>query len=249
MEILIIEDERPSSDRLVKLLTECRPEAKIKAILKSVKEGTEYFRSGKSADLVMADINLPDGLCFSIFEETGVNCPTIFTTAYDEYALKAFEYNSIAYLLKPIRKEDLEKALSKLSNRVQASDQGILEILRSISEGNAKWRERILVENGDESLPIRVKDVAFFNYDLGVTKVVLKNNASCFCDISLDRLEEQLDPDCFLRVSRQYIINIEDVKSIKRIDTKHSVIKMLRSEEGIVATNIRCNRLKIMLDR
>lgn len=249
MEILIIEDERPSADRLVKILSECRPDAKVAAVLKSVREGTEYFRSGKSVDLILADISLPDGLCFSIFEENSISCPVIFTTAYDEYALQAFDYNSIAYLLKPIRKEDLEHALSKVKERVQVPDQNLMEMLRSLSKGEMKWRERILVDNGDECLPIRVRDVSWFNYDLGATKVVLKDNSRFFCDLSLDRLEEQLDPDFFLRVSRQFIINIEDVRSIRRIDTKHSVVIMKRSDEGIVATNVRCNRLKVMLDR
>lgn len=249
MEILIIEDERPSVDRLVKLLAECRPDARVAAVLGSVREGKAYFSSGKGADLVLSDISLPDGLCFSIFEDSGINFPIIFTTAFDEYALRAFDYNSIAYLLKPIRKEDLEKALSKASSLSQAPTADLLERLRSLSEGNMKWRERILVENGDESLPIRVSDIACFNYDLGTTKVMMKNGSSCLCDISLDRLEEQLNPDCFLRVSRQFIVNIEEVQSIRRVDSKHSVIKMRHADEGIVATNIRCNRLKVMLDR
>lgn len=249
MEILIIEDERPSADRLLKLLAECRPEAKVTAVLGSVREGKEYFLSGKGADLVISDISLPDGLCFSIFENQAFYAPIVFTTAYDEYAIRAFDYNSIAYLLKPIRKEDLEKALSKAARGNQTPTEDLLKMLRSLSEGNVKWRERILVENGDESRPIRVSDIACFNYDLGTTKVMMRNGSSCLCGISLDRLEEQLNPDCFLRVSRQFIVNIEDVQSIKRVDTKHSVIKLNNSDEGIVTTNIRCNRLKLMLDK
>lgn len=249
MEILIIEDERPSADRLVKLLKECCADANVTSVLQSVQEGKEYFCSGRKADLIISDISLPDGLCFSIFEDLSIDCPIIFTTAYDEYALKAFDFNSIAYLLKPIRKEDLVKSLAKMPSHPQTSDSDLSELLKKLSEGKVRWRERILIENGEELRPIKVKNVSFFKYDMGATKAVMKNKSGSYCELSLDRLEEQLDPERFLRVSRQFIINIEEVISIKRIDTKHSLIRMKESDEEIVATNIRCNRLKVMLDR
>lgn len=247
MDILIIEDEKPSAVRLVNLLKECCADANVLAVLQSVKEGVEYFGSGKSAELIISDVSLPDGLCFSIFEGADISCPVIFTTAYDEYALRAFEYNSIAYLLKPIRKEMLEKAISKLSSNMSYSD--ISALLKSLVKGQVKWRERILVEDGDECLPVMVDNISFIQSDLGATKVVKKDNSSHLCNISLDRLEEQLNPDCFLRVSRQYIVNIENVESIKRVDTKHSLIRMKDSNEQIATTNSRCNRLKLLLDR
>lgn len=249
MDILIIEDELLSADRLSKLLVEVVPEANVVSVLSSVEDSIEFLNSGRHIDLILSDINLPDGLCFSIFDECHISCPIIFITAYNQYAIKAFDYNSIAYLMKPIRKEELEKAVLKLLDHKIPYTSGLTDIIKAITKGTVKWRERILIQNVDEAYPINVKDVSFFIYDLGLTRVVMNDNSSCLCDISLDRLEEQLDPEVFLRVSRQHIVNISDVVSIKRIDTKHSNIRMKNSSEEIVSTNSRCNRLKILLNK
>jgi len=248
MDILIIEDEQLSADRLVKLLGESVPEAKVVSVLHSVSEGVEFFNSGTSVDLILADISLPDGLCFSIFDRSTVDCPVIFITAFDEYALHAFEYNSIAYLLKPIRKEELVKAVSKARTRGVALTSEISGFLRSISEGKVKWRERILLQNGEEYLPVNVKEISCFIYDLGATKVVMKNGNVGFSDVSLDHLEQQLDPSRFLRLTRQHIIDVDDVKSMKRVDSKHFLVRLKSAAEEITATNSRCNRLKVILD-
>lgn len=248
MDVVIIEDEQLSADRLVKLLGETAPGAKVVSVLHSVSEGMEYFGTAPSVDLVLADISLPDGLCFSIFDNCNIASPVIFLTAYDEYALQAFRYNSIAYLMKPVRKEELGKAIlkSRMHGTVLSSD--ISGFIRAISEGKVKWRERILLQSGEEHLPVLVKEVSFFVYDFGATKVLLKDGSTGLCEVSLDRLEEQLDPSRFLRLTRQHIIDIEDVKSIKRIDSKHHLVRMKSTDEEITATNSRCNRLKVMLD-
>ena len=249
MDIVIIEDEQLSADRLVKMLGESVPGAEVVSVLHSVKEGLEFFGRGPAADLVLADISLLDGLCFSIFDCCDVAIPVIFLTAYDEYALQAFRYNSIAYLMKPVRKEDLVKAVIKYRIHGNVLSPETRSIIRAIGEGKLKWRERILLQSGEEYFPVPVGEVSFFVYDFGVTKAVMKDGSMGLCDISLDHLEEQLDPSRFLRLTRQHIIDIEDVKSLKRIDSKHFLVRMKSSAQEIASTNSRCNRLKVMLDR
>lgn len=209
MKALIIEDEIIASDALQSLIQEVHPDIEIVAILQSIDECIEWFQLNAMPDLIFMDIHLADGSSFDIFETVSINCPVIFTTAYDEYALKAFEVNSIDYLLKPINKKDLERAIRKYENLTDKSDDNsmlINKLLASIKGNESSFKSYFLVPEKDKLIPLPVNDIACIYIDLKMTKIVTYGGKVYYLDKTLDELMQQLDPKLFFRANRQYII-------------------------------------------
>jgi DNA-binding LytR/AlgR family response regulator len=211
--ILIIEDEKPNADRLQRLIRTIKPKAIVLEVLDSIADSVIWFNENEKPDVVMMDVRLSDGLSFSIFEQIKITCPIIFTTAYDEYAVKAFKYNSIDYLLKPIEQEELQAAFDKLESLSgeyqQQSLVGLLDFLQP-----KDFRSRFLLPYKDGYKMIQISDVAFFYSKLKITKAKLHNGSEETIPLTMEELESQLNPKIFFRASRQVIIHIDAIEQV-----------------------------------
>lgn len=210
MNAVIIEDEPLAADRLEKLLVEVAPGMNVLARLDSVNDSIRWLQNYKP-DLIFLDIQLSDGLSFAIFEEVTVNTPVIFTTAYDQYAIKAFELNSIAYLMKPIRKAELRDSLDKLNSLRAAYSIDFDRLLAEIRGDKPEHKKRFLVQIGERFHRIQTSDVAYFYAFEKAVYLRTFQGKSYPIDYSLDQLENQLDPRYFFRINRQLLINIEAI--------------------------------------
>ncbi len=213
MKVLIIEDEALAASRLEKQLHEIAPEITVLAKIGSIKESVKWLL-GNSADLIFLDIQLSDGISFSIFEQVAVNTPIIFTTAYDQYSIKAFELNSISYLLKPIRKNDLMESLKKYRNLKSAFNIDFEQLLSEIKGEKAEFKKRFVIQIGQKIKMVDTSEIAFFYaMDKNVfLKTFERNNWPI--EFSLDKLENLIDPALFFRINRKYIVNINAIENM-----------------------------------
>jgi DNA-binding LytR/AlgR family response regulator len=215
MKTIIIEDEQLAARRLENMVKSIDPTIEIIAKLESVNESVEWFQRNEQPDLIFLDIHLEDGLSFSIFDQVKVNSPIIFTTAFDEYAIKAFKLKSIDYLLKPIVHNDLEKAICKFRDwgeKKQLID--VSELFRLMNMTPKQYRERFSVVVGQKLKSIDVKEINYFFSNSGITFVVMQPKGQYSLDLSLDNLMEELDPKQFFRVNRQYIVSLQSIVNI-----------------------------------
>lgn len=219
MKVLIIEDE-PSNEKILRqLLEKVMPEADMIVSKESVRSSIEYLLECiPYPDLIFADIRLSDGLCFDIFDSVEIRSPVIFTTAYDSFALKAFEYNALSYLLKPVMEKDLRNAIEKASRftAVLAVKETYRQML-DMSQGKAVYLNRILFECVEGLYPAEVSDICLLESDMRNVIVCLSDGRRGLVDRPLRYFEEVLDPGQFIRVSRQYIIAPSRVKVFRNL--------------------------------
>jgi DNA-binding LytR/AlgR family response regulator len=181
--------------------------------LGSIKESTKWL-FGNSADLIFLDIQLSDGISFSIFEQVSINTPVIFTTAYDEYAIKAFQLNSISYLLKPIRKNDLAESLQKYRSLKSALSIDFDLLLANIQGRDPDYKKRFLIQIGEKIRKIEVSEIAYFYVlDKGVYMRTFQGN-SYSIEYTLDKLETILNPSSFFRINRKYLVNMDSITNM-----------------------------------
>lgn len=222
MNIWIIEDEQPAFRRLKLLLNDLLPEANLEGPIQSVEDAVTWFSTKKQPDLVFLDIQLADGISFSIFDKMELLCPVIFVTAYDEYMLDAFRLNSVDYLLKPIRLNDLKKALEKdrkLRERSNNDNVGINELIRSIGQlehNKTSFKERFLVRLGTRMEVIETKDIAYLKSEDKMVILTDMKGRSFPMDQSLDQYTHCLSPKLFFRVNRQFLIHLQIIHSIEQ---------------------------------
>lgn len=245
MRALIIEDEILAAQSLRSLIEELLPEAEILDILQTIDDSVEWFQSHPMPDLVFMDIHLADGSSFSIFDEAEITCPVVFTTAYDEYALKAFEVNSIDYLLKPISKKELERAIRKYENWSSGKENpALLQKLLSELRHDA-WKSYLLIVEKDKMVPLPVKDIACIYIDTKLVKVLTYTGKHHYLDQTLDELMNQLNPTRFYRANRQYIIAKEAVKNISLwFNNKLSVNLTVEVPERILISKMKAGDFK-----
>lgn len=216
MKILIIEDEPLVVKDLKSLIVRLEPTAQIVDVLISVSGAKEWFAKNKMPDLILSDIQLSDGVSFEIFEGADINCPIIFTTAYDAYAIRAFKLNSIDYLLKPIDVKELQGALAKFNalTRNDGND-SLQELIRHLNIQPKKYKERFLSLQRNSLVPVMVNEVAFFNKEELIFINTLKGEKLLSEQGTLDELEALVDPAVFFRVNRQYLVHIQIVARVK----------------------------------
>ena len=220
MKIIIIEDELYNLRLLKGMIHNLRPEWELVKTFDSVKSTVAWLRENEHPDLFFMDIQLADGLCFSIFDQVEVKSMVVFTTAYDDYAIRAFRVNSIDYLLKPFKEKDLERAIRKFESYRNLST-GIppandySDILEAIRDGKKRYRKRFLVARGPAFFKLQVEEIAYFFSENRITTAVTFKNQNHVIDLPLESLEEELDPDVFFRANRQTIINIEAIRKIE----------------------------------
>lgn len=215
MKAIIVEDEQFAARRLEAMIKEYDPAIRIEARLESVADSVEWLRNNAHPDLIFLDIHLEDGLSFSIFDQVKVNVPIIFTTAFDEYAIKAFKLRSIDYLLKPIVQTDLNRAIDKYREWGEKKQAFDISELRSLMQNDAKqYRERFSAVVGQKLKSIDVKEIAYFFSNSGITFIATTQGNQYSIDQSLDNLLEELDPKLFFRINRQYLVGMQSLANI-----------------------------------
>lgn len=223
MDVLVIEDEELAVRKLTKLLQDVDNSIRIVGTAASVRASVQWLQNNTSPDLILMDIELADGQSFEIFEQTPVVSPVIFTTSYDEYALRAFKVNSIDYLLKPIKRHELEASLAKhrkLHTQTEPETGGgrmaieaLVQQLRQQIQPT-EYRKRFLVKHLSQWMPIEISEIAYFYSEEGVSLFRTRTNQKFSVDYTLDELEAMLDPMQFFRANRQFIVDINCVQQI-----------------------------------
>ncbi len=213
MKALIIEDENLAAEKLEMMLQETAPDIQVVAKLGSIKESVKWLQQN-SADLIFLDIQLSDGISFSIFDQVVVSTPIIFTTAYDQYAIKAFQFNSVSYLLKPIRKTDLGQSLQKYRDMKSAFSIDFEALLAQMQGKQPDHKKRFLIQIGERIKKVEIGEAAYF-FVLDKSTFVRTHSSNDYpLDYSLDKLEALLDPGRFFRINRKYIVNIDAISNM-----------------------------------
>jgi DNA-binding LytR/AlgR family response regulator len=214
MDVVIIEDEKLAAERLQTMLERLEPDLRVVQRIASVRKAVEYFTGNSQPDLIMMDVQLADGLSFEIFEQVEVSAPVIFTTAYDEYAIRAFKVNSIDYLLKPISEEELSRAFQKMKKAAPASLSASPMLDQAIRQITQKFKSRFVVRIGDHLQFVPVEQIdCFFSHDKA-TFLQRNDKRRMAIDYPLDALENLLDPQLFFRVNRKFIVNIQAMRDV-----------------------------------
>lgn len=252
MQILIIEDEKHNASRLQRLLADISAEFVVVGVLETVKESINWLKKENAPDVILMDIRLSDGLSFDIFDKVDVICPVIFTTSYDEYAVRAFKVNSIDYLLKPIEKEELEAALEKVDIEKRKSLPGLEleQLLHLFREKSPVFRKRFLLPRANGYKTLTVSEIAYIFTEQKITYLVTCDGNSEILAQTMDELEDELNPDEFFRANRQFIIHIDSVSMIKNdINGKQKVVLKYDHAIEIIVSREKAPLLKKWLDK
>ena len=250
MEILIVEDESLAAQKLCNLLKQVDHDFKIIDILETVEESINWFNNNTHPDLIFMDIQLNDGVCFEIFESVNISKPIIFTTAYDEYAINAFKVNRVDYLLKPIKFEDLKRAISKFNSIYNQTNYDI-ELRDIIKQFKKNYKERFFVKVGNHFKSILCTEIFGFYILEKSTFIFTSEGRSLSIDFSLEQLEKLIDPNLFYRISRSFIVNINAIKDIISYSTSRLELKVKNWDENlnIVVSRDRVAKFKKWIDR
>lgn len=247
MKTIIIEDEKPAARLLQRKLEKIK--IKVDILLHSVEEAIEWFTENEHPDLIFLDIQLSDGLSFEIFEKVEIKSAIIFTTAYDEFALRAFKLNSIDYLLKPIDEDDLELAVSKYKERLPQQEklQMDFEAIKKMLENpfEKEFKKRFTVKIGQHLKVISIEEVeCFFSENKG-TYIHTFDNRNYLIESTLEILEQELDPNKFYRISRKFIIPITAIKEIMLFsNSRLKVILPSYNDEDVVVSREKVSHFK-----
>jgi two-component system response regulator LytT len=231
MNVLIVENEKPAADGLSRLLKKVDENINIVSVLETVEGTVNWFQSNPFPDLILMDVQLDDGLCFEIFESVKIDTPIIFTTAYDEYAIKAFKVNSIDYLLKPVTEESLASAIDKLRTLFSSQTIDNEKINHLYEQLGAQHKTRFFVKIGEHCKSISTNEIVCF-YIVERCTFFMTSSGKCYdVNYSLEQLEKLLDAHQFFRINRHMIINIDAITDIISYSTNRLKIKMANEEK------------------
>ena len=253
MRVLIIEDEALAAEKLEAMLKEIDRQFEIAGITKSVEGSMHWLKTNPEPDLIISDIHLSDSLCFDIFTGLKPKCPVIFATAYDQYAIQAFEVNSIDYLLKPIQKEKLKNSIDKFhelkaKNAIAFPD--LDKIAHIISQSNKEYKSRFLVKVGTTIKSIPVNQIGYFFTHDKMTYIVAKDGKKYPVDHTLEEIDKLLAPKEFFRVNRKYVVHIEAVNEIHPYFKGRLKINLTpHIDDDIVISSEKTPSFKAWLDR
>jgi DNA-binding LytR/AlgR family response regulator len=232
MNCIIIEDEHRAAQHLKHQLSLTEFDVHILDCISSVESSVKWLKDHE-ADLIFMDIQLGDGLSFEIFDHVQINSPVIFTTSYNQYAIKAFEANGIAYLLKPVKVKNLITALERYTNLFETKH----ELQEKVNSLHQSYQKRFLVQSGNAMLPILVEDIAYFRVHNGrYLLITTKDKSQYIIDNKLEVLERRLDSEKFFRINRQYIVNIDSVKQVTSDNGKLKLDLFPESKEEIIVS-------------
>ncbi len=249
MKILIIEDEQFAVRKIARLLKEINNSFEIINTIGSVESAVNWLQSNSNYDLIIMDIQLEDGLCFEIFERIEINTPVIFTTAFDEYTLKAFKVNSIDYLLKPIKLVELKNALDKyykVHNRMDTSS--IVKVLKQLQY---KPKERFLIKVGEHYKSVETDTIEYFYINERCSFIHVNTGKNFAVDYSLDKIEEIVDTKMFFRINRNMIVNFSSIQDVLKYSSNRLFIRLKCSKESdkLLVSRDRVFDFKLWLDR
>jgi DNA-binding LytR/AlgR family response regulator len=251
MKVLIIEDEKPAADKLKRMLTEKNSDIAILGTFETVESSINWFMNNPQPDLIFMDIQLNDGISFEIFESVKITAPVIFTTAYDEYAIRAFKVNSIDYLLKPIDRAALDKSLEKYSTLYPAAKTDDKKIDLLLNQLVKKYKTRFFIKFGSHCRSILTDEIKYFFIVERSTFIKTLHGKIFDVDFSLDQLEKMLDPEKFFRINRKFILNLSAITDIITWSSNRLKIKMADEEENhdMVVSREKVAEFKKLLDR
>lgn len=251
MKVAIIEDELPAARRLESLIRKIIPQVEVVDTADSIEDAVELFEHHE-VELAFMDIQLADGQSFRIFEKTEVPCPVIFTTAHDEYAIKAFKVNSIDYLLKPIDEGELERAIQRYTDRKKGDDNTTVSSMMKMMaqmQSPEHFRKRFLLRSGQKLSFVLIQDVRWFISESSTTFLVTHDNQRFIIDQTLDELESELDPSQFFRVSRKYIVAIDSIQGIESYFNNRLLLKLTpEASEEVIVSRQRSREFKEWVD-
>ncbi len=251
MKVVIIEDEPFARLELKRILKNINTNITVVKEIDSVQDAVEWLSDNQNFDLIFLDIQLADGLSFEIFDHVKITIPVIFTTAFDEYAIKAFQLNSIDYLLKPIEEKALINAFSKLENLKNVLTNQAIDThkLKELFQPNKTYKTRFLTKIGDQYKFIPVADVAYFYADRNTIYLVNHQNQKSIVDFRLDELESQLDPKNFFRATRSHIISIQSIKKVHKHFNSRLLIELNpKTEEEVLVSRVKVDEFLSWID-
>ncbi len=256
MKIAIIEDEPYAQQELLRLINKSGREFECLALIDSVEDSIQWFSNNEHPDLVFLDIQLADGLSFDIFHEIDLRSAVIFTTAYDEYAIKAFELNSIDYLLKPVKAEALEAALNKFekmkmdmsSGQSGINEEHLQKVIQLMSAKN--YKNRFLIKIGDQIKSISIEEVAYFKAEDNIVFLVGNNGHKYIIEHTLEQVEGMLDPGRFFRLNRSFIVAFSSIKKVSKYFNSRLLVELEpREEEKVLVSRARAKKFLDWLDQ
>ena len=247
MNVVILEDENRAANHLQRLIASAAPEMKVISVFETVRDSVEFLKTNPSISLLFSDIQLADGLSFEIFKQVELPCPIIFTTAYDTYAIEAFNTNGIDYLLKPVEEERLKQAIQKAKKLSQKMD---LQKLVNLMVPQKKSKSRFMVKVGEKIRSIPIADILLFYSFEKATYLHTTSNRDYIIDYSLDELQIMLDEALFFRINRKYIVSIEACSQMYAWSNSRLKLHI----EGIDDSNVvvareKVQEFKLWLDR
>ena len=250
MNVVIIEDEKLSAEHLQSLLKRIDKSIEVHRVFDTVKSVVAAFEKGLKTDLLFVDIHLADGLSFEIFSKIAIDTPVIFTTAYDEYAIKAFKVNSIDYLLKPIGIDELKTALQKFeklqSNKTPMAFKEIASVYENISK---QHKHRFMVKMGENIVSVKTEDIAHFIAEEGIVLLTTKTEKRYPIDYTLDQIESFIDPKNFFRINRKVIVNINVIQKISTyFNSRLKIVSPALQDDDCIVSRERVNDFKQWLD-
>jgi DNA-binding LytR/AlgR family response regulator len=249
MNILLIEDERPAAQRLKQLILELMPEVSINGHLDSITSSVDWLQLHPAPDLIFCDIQLADGLSFEIFERVKISSPIIFTTAFDQYAIKAFKLNSVDYLLKPIDPKELAGAITKFNSQKIKTTIDLSQIKELLQPQKKDYKTRFMVKIGEKIQSVQTSEIAFFMSEERVTFLQTFEGKRYILDSTLDQLEVMIDPKKFFRLNRKYISSFEAIAEIHTYSNSRLKIKLSNcNDNDILVSREKVGALKDWLD-
>ena len=247
MNVLIIEDEPAAAENLKYILKEIEPSITFEIVIDTVVDAIDFFNSPHNIELAFFDIHLADGISFEIFEKAQVNSPIIFTTAYDEYAIKAFKVNSIDYLLKPIDEDELKDAINKYKTSKQTTPlpEQFKQLLQLISAEKKSYKNTYLVQHRDTIMPLKVNDVAYFYIEASLVKAITNDNKSYIIDKKLEDIVNELNPEVFFRVNRQYIVHKNAIENLQFYFNGKLILNLIpKAKEQVIVSKAKAPQFK-----
>ncbi len=252
MKVIVIEDEKLAAERLVDLILDYDPGIEVLGRFESVRKSVEWFNENDQADLAFFDIQLSDGVSFEIFDKTWVYCPVIFTTAFNEYAVRAFKVNSIDYLLKPIDEDELKRAIDKFKQTHLAKNDmiqpAILDKFLHLLTNN--YKQRFVIKVGEHIRSVPVENILYFYSMEKATFLNTMDDHNYVIDFSLEQVENMVDPEIFFRINRKYIITMNSILDIITYSNSRLKIELKHSDDqDVIVAREKVKQFKKWLDR
>lgn len=253
MNVIIIEDEAQSAWDIQHCIRKLRPDFAVNTILDSVETSVAWLLTHEHPDLIVSDIRLGDGLSFEIFKRIALECPVIFCTAYDEYAIQAFRSNGVAYVLKPINERVLEESLQKIESLARtfsrSVDTALIDSIRLAIEAKSKYRSTLLVSFRNEMIPVRVEDVAFFSIEEDSTILHTVQGRKYRISETLEHLESSVDPKLFFRANRQYLVAHRALAKIEHFHARKLLLELSLPEvEPIIVSKAKATEFLLWVE-